>query len=65
MEPMAETTEFFPDGTGNYFNFQDRFFGLTYGAKMTDRFSFGLTLKYVSEDLAGFGMDVLGIFKSQ
>ena len=59
MEPMAETTEFHPDGTGNYFTFQDRFFGMTYGAKMTDRFSFGLTLKYVSEDLAGFGMDAV------
>ena len=59
MEPMAETTEFHPDGTGNYFTFQDRFFGVTYGAKMTDRFSFGLTLKYVSEDLAGYGMDAL------
>ena len=59
MEPMAETTEFHPDGTGNYFTFQDRFLGVTYGAKMTDRFSFGLTLKYVSEDLAGYGMDAL------
>ena len=59
MEPMAETTEFHPDGTGNYFTFQDRFFGVTYGAKMTDRFSFGLTLKYVSEDLAGYGMNAL------
>ena len=59
MEPMAETTEFHPDGTGNYFFFQDRFFGLTYGAKMTDRFSFGLTFKYVSENLAGYAMDAL------
>ena len=59
MEPMAETTEFHPDGTGNYFTFQDRFLGVTYGAKMTDRFSFGLTLKYVSEDLAGYGMNAL------
>ena len=59
MEPMMETTEYFPDGTGNYFSFQDRFLGLTYGAKMTDRFSFGLTLKHVSEDLAGYEMDAV------
>jgi len=59
MEPMMETTEYFPDGTGNYFFFQDRFLGLTYGAKMTDRFSFGLTLKHVSEDLAGYEMDAV------
>ena len=56
MNPMAETTEFHPDGTGNYFSFQDRFLGLTYGAKMTDRFSFGLTIKHVSENLAGYKM---------
>ena len=59
MEPMPETTEFHPDGTGNYFTFQDKFFGVTYGAKMTDRFSFGLTLKHVSEDMAGYGMSAL------
>ena len=43
MKPMMETTEYHPDGTGNYFTFQNRFIGLTYGAKMTDRFSFGIT----------------------
>ena len=53
MEPMMETTEYLPHGTGNYFTFQDRFVGLTYGAKMTDRFSFGITLKQVQENLAG------------
>ena len=52
MAPMMETTEYLPTGTGNYFVFQDRFFALTYGARMTDRFSFGVTLKYVQEDLA-------------
>ena len=56
MKPMMETTEYHPDGTGNYFTFQNRFIGMTYGAKMTDRFSFGITLKYVSEDLADYGM---------
>ncbi len=53
MDPMMETTEYLPHGTGNYFVFQDRFFALTYGARMTDRFSFGITLKHVQEDLAG------------
>ena len=59
MKPMMETTEFHPEGTGNYFTFQDRFIGVTYGAKMTDRFSFGLTLKHVSENLAGYGMSAV------
>ena len=59
MAPMMETTEYLPDGTGNYFTFQDRFIALTYGAKMTDRFSFGITLKHVSEDLADYGMSTI------
>ena len=59
MEPMMETTEYHPNGTGNYFTFQDRFIGLTYGARMTDRFSFGITLKHVAEDLADYGMNAL------
>ncbi len=59
MSPMMETTEFFPDGTGNYFTFQDWFFGIVYGAKMTDRFSYGLTIKHVNEELAGHKMNGL------
>jgi hypothetical protein len=51
--PIQETTEYLPHGTGNYFLYQDRFIALTYGARMTDRFSFGITLKQVEEDLAG------------
>ncbi|MBC8400809.1 MAG: PorV/PorQ family protein [Candidatus Marinimicrobia bacterium] len=57
MEPMQETTEFMPHGTGNYFVFQNRFVGLTYGARMTDRFSFGVTFKQVQENLAGSKMN--------
>jgi len=53
---MEETTEYQPFGTGNYFTFGDISFGLTYGRKMTDRFSFGLTLKYFREKLAEFEM---------
>ncbi|MFQ6678086.1 MAG: PorV/PorQ family protein [Fidelibacterota bacterium] len=53
LAPMRETTEFLPHGTGNYFLFQDRFIALTYGVRMTDRFSFGITLKQVEEELAG------------
>jgi|TARA_Y100000294_G_C8528153_1_gene325804 hypothetical protein len=56
IKPMLETTEYNPHGTGKYFIFQDRFIGLTYGSKMTDRFSFGITVKYVNENLAGHTM---------
>ncbi|NOZ74337.1 MAG: PorV/PorQ family protein [FCB group bacterium] len=58
MSPMEETTEYLPHGTGNYFTYQDRFIGLTYAVKLTDRFSFGITLKDVQEDLAGIRMRV-------
>ena len=56
MKPMKETTEYNPHGTGTYFVFQDRFIGMTYGSKMTDRFSFGITVKHVAENLAGHNM---------
>jgi hypothetical protein len=55
-DDMQETTEYQPFGTGNYFSFGDIGIGLTYGRKMTDRFSFGLTLKYFRETLAEFHM---------
>jgi len=59
MAPMEETTEYLPGGTGNFFSYQDRFIGLTYGAKMTERFSFGITVKHVSEQLAEESMSVV------
>ncbi|MFQ6613868.1 MAG: PorV/PorQ family protein [Fidelibacterota bacterium] len=59
MAPMEETTEYRPHGTGNYFTYQDRFLGLSYAVKLTDRFSFGLTMKDVQEDLAGTRMRVM------
>ena len=57
MTPMEETTEYMPHGTGNYFIFQDQFMGITYSARLSDRFSFGITAKYVNENLAGNKMD--------
>ncbi len=59
MKPMPETTEYLPDGTGNYFVYQDHFIGLTYAARMTDRFSFGVTAKRVEENLAGNKMSTV------
>jgi len=56
MDDMMETTEYQPNGTGNYFSFSDIGLSLSYGRKMTDRFSFGISLKYVQETLAEFKM---------
>lgn len=53
---MKETTELQPFGTGRYFNFSDFLFSLTYARKMTDKFSFGLSGKYMQENIAELTM---------
>jgi len=50
-EDMEITTETQPAGTGRYFSFGDMALGLSYARKMTDQFSFGITLRYVDETL--------------
>lgn len=56
MEDMEVTDEYHPTGTGEFFSFHDAFAALTYSLKMTTRFSFGTSVKYVEEDLAGVKM---------
>lgn len=56
MDPMEITTEYNPHGTGEYFNYSDMVLGGTFAMRMTDRFSFGVTVKYAQEDLAGLKM---------
>ena len=51
MPDMKVTTEFAPFGTGEYFSFSDLAVGISYARKMTDRFSFGGTIRYVEETL--------------
>ncbi|MEJ2194869.1 MAG: PorV/PorQ family protein [Ignavibacteriaceae bacterium] len=51
MDDMPVTTEFAPFGTGEYFTYGDIAIGLTYSQKMTDKFSFGATVKYIEETL--------------
>ena len=48
---MPVTTEFSPYGTGEYFSYGDLAFSLTYSRKMTDKFSFGGTVRYIEETL--------------
>ena len=54
--PTEITTEYRPDGTGEFYNFGDVLLGLTYAQRMTDRFSFGITTKLVEEQLADLTM---------
>jgi len=60
-EDMKVTTEFQPNGTGNYFRFSDLSIGASFARQMTEQFSFGVTLKYVEEKLGELKMQgVLG-----
>lgn len=42
-----------PEGTGQTYSVSTSVLGLTYSQQFNDRFSFGLTGKFISEDLAG------------
>ncbi len=49
---IEETTIFKPHGTGRVFSASDLSIGLSYARKLTDRYSVGITAKYVSEQLS-------------
>jgi len=49
MEKMEITTEYQPDGTGEYFDSQDIEIGVSYARKLIDQFSFGVTTKYIRQ----------------
>jgi long-subunit fatty acid transport protein len=48
---MEQTTIEQPDGTGIFFDVQDISAGLTFARRMTERFSFGATVKYIQQKL--------------
>ena len=54
-----------PEGTGEFYGASDMALGLTYSKKLYDRFSFGITAKYIRQEIwhekaLGYAMD-LGI----
>jgi hypothetical protein len=51
---MERRTEFQPDGTGQYFSASNTAVGLSFSQRLTDYFSYGVTLKYVNEQLAEY-----------
>ncbi|NIR47952.1 PorV/PorQ family protein [candidate division KSB1 bacterium] len=55
-DDMNVTTEVQPFGTGETFGFSDIMIGLTFAREFTDKFSTGVTVKYVREDLADVSM---------
>jgi hypothetical protein len=56
MQDMPVTTEFQPNGTGEYFSVGDIALGVSYSRKMTEQFSFGATIKYIESTLASLKM---------
>ena len=66
---IEETTVYDQNGTGRYVSANDLVFGLAYARQLTDRFSFGLKVKYISEKLASvsasaFGFDIGADFQT-
>jgi hypothetical protein len=60
---MDETTPLRPEGTGRQFNYLDFALGATVAKRLTDKFSTGLTLKFINEstmefDASGWAADV-------
>ncbi|HEY9167636.1 MAG TPA: PorV/PorQ family protein [Candidatus Kryptonia bacterium] len=55
-DDMPVTTEYQPYGTGEYFKYGDLAIAATYARKMTDNFSFGLSVRYIDETLAQVSM---------
>ncbi len=66
---MEQTTIQEPEGTGIYFDVQDISLGMTYSRKMTERFSFGLSVKYIQQKLfnesaSTFAVDLGGLLNT-
>ena len=60
---MEITTEEEPNGTGRFFDASDLALGISYAKYLTDRFSVGLTVKYISqriwnETASGIAFDI-------
>jgi long-subunit fatty acid transport protein len=58
-DEMKETTELQPFGTGRFFSFSDFLVAISYARNMTDKFSFGLSVKYMHENIAELTMNGL------
>jgi len=62
-DEMEITTEDSPNGTGRYFDAQDMALSLSYARNLTDRFSAGISFKYIhqriwNETANGFAFDI-------
>lgn len=67
MDEMKVRTVLLPEGTGEFFDAGDLAIGLSYGLKLTDRFSIGLNAKYITQKIwkekaQGFAIDIGTLF---
>ena len=51
MGEMEITTEQQPKGTGDFFDASDVMVGLTYSARLVDFFTFGISVKYITQNI--------------
>ena len=58
---MEVTTEQNPRGTGDFFRATDVAVGVSYAVRLVDFFSFGATVKYVSQTLANESASAIGV----
>jgi hypothetical protein len=70
MDEMERTTILEPDGTGEMFGAGSFVFGLSYARKLTDRFSIGMSGKFINERIyhstaKGAAIDVGALFDTQ
>lgn len=70
MDDEPVRTIFYPEGTGEYFRAASLSFGLTYSRRLTDHFSFGVSVKHIQEQIwhmtaTSTALDVGTLFRSQ
>jgi opacity protein-like surface antigen len=70
MGEMERTTELQPEGTGETFSAGSYAIGVTYAKMLTDRFSIGMTGKYINEHImnshaTGVAIDIGTLYRTQ
>ncbi|KPL14171.1 MAG: hypothetical protein AMS26_11690 [Bacteroides sp. SM23_62] len=70
MNEMKVRTLFYPEGTGEKFGASDFAIGMSYARNLTDRFSIGLSGKYIRQELwhmsaSSFALDIGTLFITQ
>lgn len=70
MGEMERTTEYYPEGTDQFYSAGSYALGVTFARSLTDRFSIGFNLKYINEYIlnssaSGFAIDIGTVFVTQ